>query len=165
MTSPRRSASSWPSPTPSTPDGGVGWHADRCRSGAHLERFVGQDGSVTVEHWNQVLAPERYALELRPGVEASAIAGAGDARGAPLPDSLVEFYRFTDGIFDGSGQWDVAWHLARLVEENLARRLLGFIAFGDDDGTRDWFAVPAIDGAVVHVSGVTHEQTWPAEWT
>jgi hypothetical protein len=67
------------------------------------------DGRVTFEDWEQALASERFGLRLSPGVSESALTGAGEALGSPLPESLADFYRFTDGIFDGPGQWYAAW--------------------------------------------------------
>jgi len=112
---------------------------------------------VTFEDWEQALAAERFGLRLSSGVSESALTGAGEALGSPLPGSLADFYRFTDGIFDEPGQWYVAWPLARLVGENQARPLPGLVGFGDD-GTGDWFAVRGRDGIVVYVSRVTGDQ-------
>lgn len=117
---------------------------------------------MTIKDWEKVLSPERFGLGLSAGVSESALTSAGETLGSPLPDGLADFYRFTDGVFDGPGQWYVAWPLGHLVEENQARPLPGLVGFGDD-GTGDWFALRPRDGAVVHVSGVTGDQNQLAD--
>lgn len=84
---------------------------------------------------------------LREGCTCKDIEAAEAKLGVSLPQSLVQFLKATDGFFDRESQYEYAWRLERIVEEN--RRAWSdqsrtfdnhLLAFGGD-GAGDWFCL------------------------
>lgn len=120
---------------------------------------------MTASDLRQILC-QHPGLELGAGLDAGAVANAEQALGFRLPRELAEFLSEVNGVFDGDGQWHVAWPVDRLVQENI--RLAedqhfppGLVVFGDD-GTGAPFCL-GIDGSdeVVYTYSPIEARAWP----
>jgi hypothetical protein len=122
-------------------------------------------GSVRHPEWSEILEPERRGLELRPPCDESTLKVAASRLGQSLPTSLAGFYGHTDGFYDTSAEYEYAWSLDRLVNDNLESRNDDFplpsdiLGFGGD-GAGGWFCLWADgrDTSVFHFNWIDYER-------